>query len=449
MILGWSPHASGPARAVIGYLLDPVIRATVVGRREDLVRDPPPELLVGDPRLVGAAIDALRTVNRYACATLSFAPDDIDPDAWGRGDPDLHGQIFATVDLFMEVAFAGIPKRARPPVLTGTHLHTGRLEINILLPRAILRSTSTARLRTRSWSPNPPRSESREIWGAFTDTVNGTHGWADPGDPVRAAKVRAPSWLMKRAAATERWLASSRDEGDPDVTRADRLAAEDPRVKILMAARSSERDGVSTREAMLEDLDPVLTGLGWRVGGLEHRHTILEPVEGRPGEGLVLTGTLFAATARPDPVAEEAARLVRVQFLEEAPARLVRAMARRAIYNRKVLGLGAWPATPLPDPLDILMAPAFPRPPPIARLARQVARLVSRLVWNLQPAVLADRLAVALQSRRGLDFASVTETLVHLETHHARRQHRRPEQICPGPREVDLDPVPDSASPDL
>lgn len=78
MILGWSPHATGRAGGVIGYLLDPVVQKTFLGVREDLIRDPAPELLAGDPHLVRGCIDALRTKCRYACATLSFAPDEID-----------------------------------------------------------------------------------------------------------------------------------------------------------------------------------------------------------------------------------------------------------------------------------------------------------------------------------------------------------------------------------
>ena len=42
------------------------------------------------------------------------------------------------IDMFLECVFPGIPVAARPPVMIGTHVHTGRLELNIIIPKAVL-----------------------------------------------------------------------------------------------------------------------------------------------------------------------------------------------------------------------------------------------------------------------------------------------------------------------
>lgn len=156
-----------------------------------LIRDPAPEIIEGDPDLVAACIEGLETKHRYTCATLSFAPDEIDLKAWINENTELRHQISAALLLWQDVAWAGIPQDARPPLLVSTHLHTGRLEVNILAPRAVLRKEQ-GRSLPRAWNPHPPTGESRAIWAAYQDMLNNTYGWYDPGDPTRAAAISAP-----------------------------------------------------------------------------------------------------------------------------------------------------------------------------------------------------------------------------------------------------------------
>ena len=108
MIQVWSHHTDGPARRVIGYLLDDAVTVAIGGRRERIVREPAPELLRGDSRIVARTIDALETKRRYRCATLSFARDDVDIQKWRRRDPADGRGIDAAIELWREMAFAGI-----------------------------------------------------------------------------------------------------------------------------------------------------------------------------------------------------------------------------------------------------------------------------------------------------------------------------------------------------
>ncbi len=99
MIVLWSPYTAGPAASVVNYLLAPTVEKSVAGQCEEVVRDPTPEVLYGDPDLVHSCIEALTTRHRYCCATLSFAREDVDIAEWKTGNhgglpasrcPDLH-----------------------------------------------------------------------------------------------------------------------------------------------------------------------------------------------------------------------------------------------------------------------------------------------------------------------------------------------------------------------
>lgn len=236
--------------------------AHIAGAREVVLKDPAPELIAGDGHLVAACIEALETRHRYNCATLSFAPDEIDMTAWRSGDPELRRKVDAALALWTEVARSGIAPEARPPMLAGTHLHTGRLKINILVPRALFRKVR-GKVVPRAWNPHPPTGESHRIWDAYQDTVNHANGWYDPGDPHRAAAISGPSWVLKRAAALDRWAGCLFTlDGDVGREGAERVAAEDPKVQIMLSARILARCGVGNREALLSGIEPVLADLG-------------------------------------------------------------------------------------------------------------------------------------------------------------------------------------------
>ena len=150
MIGGWSPHTgtagNDSPRAVIYYLMARDVSKTLGAWRTRVTRDPAPELLIGDPQACLHTLRALRTKHRYSVATLSFTVEDIPVGEFNAGDPDLRSRVDRMLQLFFEVAYAGLPREARLHPLVGTHTHTGRLKVNILMPRAIWRSIAVFRV---------------------------------------------------------------------------------------------------------------------------------------------------------------------------------------------------------------------------------------------------------------------------------------------------------------
>ncbi|WP_339638322.1 hypothetical protein [uncultured Sulfitobacter sp.] len=363
--------------------------AHIAGAWEVVLRDPAPELIAGDGHLVAACIEALETRHRYNCATLSFAPDEIDMTAWRSGDRELRRKISAVLVLWAEVAWSGIAPEARPPMLAGTHLHAGHLEINILVPRALFRKVC-GKVVLRAWNPHPPTGESRRIWDTYQDTVNHANGWHDPADPNRAAAISGPSWVLKRTAALDRWagclFTSYGNVGDEG---ADRVAVEDPRVQIMLAARILARCGVGNREALLSGIEPVLADLGWRIDHL--RPDAIAVCSGREGrdQQLILRGTLCHPTP---PIPDPATALARRSILSLASGHLAEAMNRRADDARRVLHR-AFCRPPAPaDPMGILRAP---RPAPLSirdRLAKHLRELLDRIAALIQQAQVMDAL---------------------------------------------------------
>ena len=411
MKLLWSPHSTGPAARVVGYLMSESHAAHIAGERKVLPRDPTPELIAGDGRLVAACIEALETIHRYSCATLSFAPDEIDMTAWRAGDRELRRKIDAALALWAEVAWTGISPEARPPMLVGTHLHTGRLEVNILVPRAVFRRVS-GKVVPRAWNPHPPTTESRRIWAAYQDTVNHHNGWYDPADPHKAAAISGPSWVLKRAAALDRWAdCLFTPDGDFAGEGADRVAAEDPRVQIMLAARILARCGVGSRKALLSGLKPVLSDLGWRIA---HRPSdtiaMCSEREGRDQQ-LILRGTLcHRIPPTPDPAMAQARR----RILSLAPGDLTEAMDRRADDARRVLHRAFCQPPTSADPMGILRAC---RPVPLSirdRLAKRIRDLLDRIAALVQPAQVMDALT-RWAGRPGDGFGAAREQLSRLE----------------------------------
>ncbi|TFL16133.1 hypothetical protein [Jannaschia formosa] len=416
MMLLWSRHASGPAAQVIGYLLDPVMRQEIGGRTEVMQRDPAPELLRGDPRVVAHWIDGLETKRRYSCATLSLAKNDINIIKWTEGDPATRRSVDAAIELWLETAYAGIAPAARPPVLVGTHLHTGRLELNILAPACIMVGPAGRRL-PRAYAVHPPIAASREIWEAYEDTLNAAFGWRDPRDPRHAARVRGPSWVEKRGAMLDRWARDRVGATGLDGEAGARIGAEDPRVQMLLAARILTRSGATDRAALLEGLAPVLEDVGWLVDELRDDAIVLASGAAGATQRLVLRGALCAARQVEPPPYLIATR---ERVLARAPAQLAEAWTERAATNAASYRLNAMDLAPRLDPEEILRGPR-PSVPPVPTLLRRIARgLMSRLTalrarlavndalaaWSIQnPFASARRSFAALAAMPPIEFA--------------------------------------------
>ena len=141
MMLTWSPHSGDrpdtSPKIAVDYMLNSAVRKTIAEQPLSLQRDPQPELLLGDKDIFPLGLNALPFKHRYNFATLSFHEQDISVSAFNAGDPDSRQKIAQTLKLFFEIAWAGVPVSARMQPLVGTHTHTGRLEVNIMMARGI------------------------------------------------------------------------------------------------------------------------------------------------------------------------------------------------------------------------------------------------------------------------------------------------------------------------
>lgn len=170
------------------------------GGRERVQRIPPPEVLKGDEALMRQAIRAVPFQCRYSSGVLSFEQGDVDVARFNAGDPELRRQVAEVIREFEATAYAGIAEEHRPPTFWTTHSHTGRLELNYCMPRAILAGDG----RLRSINPHPPGRESIKLFDAFRDVFNARYNWADPEDPARAKLTKTPNWVQKVAAEAAR-----------------------------------------------------------------------------------------------------------------------------------------------------------------------------------------------------------------------------------------------------
>ncbi len=161
MLICWSPYpGTFNPRQPTAYLLDDAVTKVVGQKSVEEARSPRPEVLLGHPAVVQAAINGLGFKRRYSLCTLSFAASEICVEAFNRGNSGVRGAVAVAITAFLEFTYAGIPVSSRPPVLVSTHTHTGRLEINITLPRFVIDGGGAV----RSFNPNPPGDGSR--WGS-------------------------------------------------------------------------------------------------------------------------------------------------------------------------------------------------------------------------------------------------------------------------------------------
>lgn len=280
MLIGWSTHqVSDNPLQPSSYLLDAAVEKSFADGRGLEIRTPVPELLMGHPAVVQSALKVSNTALRYRVATLSFAADDIDVAAFNAGDLQSRSAVSAAIDLFLEMAFAGIPSDRRPPVLVGTHTHTGRLEINVALPRFVMNLSG----KVRSFNPHPPQAGSKLFWDAFCDHLNESFGWANPRSVQRASQIKGPDWAEKRVAAADR----RGQKFSPTV---------EPRLFLLQSAKVLARQHQGSNPAAFWEAFGGALGLTkYKSNPDDHGRLWLESVDGEP---LVLKGELINSPKR-------------------------------------------------------------------------------------------------------------------------------------------------------
>ena len=332
MLVGWSPlqNSEDPSQPV-AYLFDNVVLKKVgnvhMGERRAIA----PELLTGNMAAFSRAVQALRFKMKYRVATLSFHADDIDVTAFNSGDITLRANIAAATELFLELAFAGVPPEHRPPVLVGTHTHTGRLEVNIAMPRYIL----TAGGNVRSYNPHPVTDGSRNSWDAYCDLACTFFDWKNPRHFNSRISIKGPHWVEKELAAAKR--------NSVEINKDQRvlyIVQEAKRMAMPSALVAKEEFRNSLEELALE----LKFKCDWRVDGrLEFR----DVTGGRP---ITLRGHLLKRTEEQNSIPQQPSWELRDLFLDR--------WRRRADYNNVKFGHGRWDGSE-PDCYAIAVNPSL------------------------------------------------------------------------------------------
>lgn len=342
MLSGFSRHHDNPAsggdgagadryRALTDYMDAPWVMKRIGRTNTRLVRDPVPEVLYGRPGVLRRQIANLPFQRKYRFGLLSFDERDIDVAAFNAGDRDLRRQVDLALGLFFEALWPGIPSEARPMPYVTTHTHTGRLEVNVALPRAV---HVGARVLSHNPDPPTPMGAAPKYWRAFRDLLNLTFGWADPEDPGRRRGTVRPDWETK-------------------------LLAEGARAGLAPMETARERaqrviaDGVAagalrSRSDVLAALEAHLAPAGWRVLATTDKAITIGAPQAPTRDRLRLRGWYFCAgfDGQPeshDPTIITQARARRQEALMTAPARFQAAWAKRAAWNRERYSGGSWP----------------------------------------------------------------------------------------------------------
>lgn len=344
---------------VVGYFtLEWVPKPTPSGVKL-IRRDPAPEVLLGDPVLARAATRLAPGALKYRSLILSFAPEDIDAAAFNAGCPDSRAQVDFALQLFCEVAFAGIPKACRPPLFVSTHTHTVRMELNIMAPRWVRRPDGAI----RSFNPDPPGPASRACWDAFEDLLNARFGWADPRDPASQRLITLPSWLLKQKAEALRsglpWTPSARERVTDALITA---------VKAREIAKRSEllnwiERWCSQNDMVVHSTSAVHVTIGVSGADVKDRIRLQGPL-------LAAEGPFSALLHRSEPTALQRSQQRRM-VLEQACKQLRASFEKRAAFNGSRFGQDQWPACDF-DAEVFAFGPLPPTPKliPATRIAR-------------------------------------------------------------------------------
>jgi hypothetical protein len=353
MMLSFSKHtgaSDGAGRRAVAYLLADEWTKTVDDQRVIEHRIPPPEILRGDPRLVQAAIEAAPGALKYTMAVASFHPGDVDVARFNSGDERERAKVNAYIDDWQAAAFSGLPRASWPPHLISTHTHTGRLEINLLIPRAIMVGD-----RLKSHNVAPPGPASRRLFNALEDLHNSRNGWADPRDSARERAVKVPDFELKERAARSRVDALTSLDGGASGIRP--TSRKDIRQVIAdQLARQIDAGRVTNRDQVVEHL----VGAGFQVSRATKKSiTLLDPADDKR---IRLEGPIFrsdfsaprylAERRRATPEGATEREWQRLEYLWTAEERLRKELAFRAETNSALAAQIAAAAPPV-EPVDL------------------------------------------------------------------------------------------------
>ena len=170
-------------------------------------RNPPPEILGGDPERTIMLIDASDNKWRYTSGVIAFEISD---------DPSSEEQIAVMTD-FELMAFSGL-ERDQYDILWTRHVHEGNVELHFVVPRLELASGKALNIAPPGYM---------KTFDYFRDSWNWEKGWARPDDPARARLVRQDDHFIKTDAARISAGLSKVDDPKLEMTRwlTDRIVA--------------------------------------------------------------------------------------------------------------------------------------------------------------------------------------------------------------------------------
>lgn len=319
--------------ALTEYMDGPTVMKEIDGAKAEVLRTPAPEILLGRADVLRRSVAALPFQQKYRFALMSCAQSDINVEAFNLGDAVTRRQVDLALDLFMLTLWPGIPVSARPPIYVTTHTHTGRLEVNLALPRAVFVGDLPY-----SYNPDPPTplGEPPALWRAMRDVMNTRFAWADPEDPLRRRDLARPDWQIKLEAEARR--AGLQPEID---TRED-----------LMNQILAEVDAghVASREEVMTCLQSLIRQHGWSILGQTRNSVTVGDPAAPIKERLRLRGRVFDVgfSGMPwlkDPEFLAAQTAARAAELAAAPQRFMTAWNSRAAFNVARYGKGSWQAS--------------------------------------------------------------------------------------------------------
>lgn len=177
---GYSGSGGGGGSGPVDYMIDHQYYDKIEGIWQP--RDPLPEVIEGDPRLMIQMIDSLDQKHRYTSGVLSFTRDDTETlKASG-----LDAAIIDITGSLKEMLFAGIAPEYQH-ILIVAHTHLNRLELHYVLPRHNYEVN-------KAWNPAPPGQGKFRQMDALVDLINVNYGLDDPRDPLRSRVTQEIRW---------------------------------------------------------------------------------------------------------------------------------------------------------------------------------------------------------------------------------------------------------------
>jgi hypothetical protein len=240
MIIGFAKHGKGASGPALDYLTGYLVNGEA--------RDPKPEVVRGDPRVVAEIIDSLPFQCRYTSGVLSFAAED-------RVTPAMQEDV---MNRFENAVFAGLTPD-RWSIVWIKHADKGRTELHFVVPRVDLGTG-------KSLNVAPPTPASRHLLDTLREAINRRYGFRDPGDPECARNVSLPAHVAKLAAQARRHSRTARvDIRQSIANRIEKLAEAGTIQSRAGVVAYLRQEGFSISRAGINYLTVVHPGTGERV----------------------------------------------------------------------------------------------------------------------------------------------------------------------------------------